>query len=189
MRNKGLYWLAAFVALALTLGPRAVAQNPTPVKLAGAINDYNSVALGSYEMRGAWSLKVRGNSGTADFTAALNMEHSDLGIINGATTRNAHTHHIKVVGGTVLATGNGFRVTGPAIITINGQYPPPFGPNSTLQIDVTGSTGDNAVPYSNIQLTFINNADGTSSDAVKHFGGQVINGVVRSVKPAEADDH
>src|SRR5512146_432993 len=149
MRNKGLFWLARFVALTLMLGPRAVAQNPSPIKLAGSINDYPAAALGSYEMRGTWSLKARGNSGTADFTAALNMEHSDLGIMNGATTRNAHTHHIQVLGGAVTSLANGFRVTGPAIITINGQYPPPFGPNSTLQIDVTGSTGDHAVPYAN----------------------------------------
>lgn len=78
---------------------------------------------------------------------------------------------------------------GPAVITFNGQYPPPFGANSTLQIDITGATGDNAIPYANIHLSFVNNADGTTSDATKHFGSQVINGVVRRVKPAEAGDH
>lgn len=188
MMNKGVYWLASLMVV-LTLGAGAVAQDPGPIKLAGTISDYNSATLGSYEMRGTWSLKVLGSSGTADFSAALTMEHSDLGLINGATSRNAHTHHITVKGGVVSMLGNGFRVTGPAVITINGQYPPPFGVNSTLQIDVTGATGDNAVAYANLQLTFINNADATPSDAVKHFGGQAINGVVRSVKPAEAGDH
>jgi hypothetical protein len=79
------------------------------------------------------------------------------------------THHLTLVDATVTPLTNGFRVTGPVIATGNGAYPAPCGPNSTLQIDITGG---NSVAYSNIQLTF-------TGDATKHFGTQPINGVVR----------
>ena len=102
-----------------------------------------------------------------------------------ATTRNSHTHHITVTGGVVTPLSNGFRVTGGAIVTGNGAFPAPFGPNSTLQLDIIGA---NEVQFSNIQLTFVNNADGSTSDGVKHFGTQPINGVVKSVKPSRDDD-
>ena len=49
---------------------------------------------------------------------------------------------------------------------------PPFGTNSTLQVDVTG--GD-LVAYSNVTLTF-------GGDAAKHFGTNPVAGVVSGVK-------
>ncbi len=191
MRNKGLLWLAQVVVIAMTLSGGARAQNPLPVKLTGTINDYNPTNLGSYEMRGTWSLKLKGESGTADFSAALNMEHSDLALINGVTTRNAHTHHIRVTGGTVTPLNNGFRVTGGAVVTGNGNFPPPYpGANTVpvnLQIDITGGTTTNpgTVAFSNIQLTFLKNDDGSTSAAQNHFGMQAINGVVKSVTPED----
>lgn len=65
---------------------------------------------------------------------------------------------------------NGFRVSGPVTITGNGNFPPPFGPNSTVQIDVIGG---NHLVFSNIKMTF-------GGDAANHFGSQPVNGVVRN---------
>jgi hypothetical protein len=156
----------------------------------GTIGDYTPANVpvtvkGPWQIAGQWSLRVKEKSGTADFSAALAMVRSDEGVIlNGSgnfddvtnTARNAHTHHITLVDGAVTQIADGhFRVMGPATITANGKFPAPFGPNSTLTIDVFG---DNSVAFSNIQLTFI-------GDAPKHFGSQPINGVVRSSRQDE----
>lgn len=186
MRNKLLSWLAPVSLLTVVLCGIAVAQHPGPVRLSGTIDDYNPANLGSYEMHGTWSLTLDRDFDRADFSLAMDMEHSDLAMLSGTTTRNAHTHHITVVGGTVTPLSNGFRVTGAAVATGNGAFPAPFGPNSTLQIDVTGA---NQVEFSNIQLTFVKNADGSNSDAASHFGSQAINGVVRKAKvPGHGED-
>jgi hypothetical protein len=59
----------------------------------------------------------------------------------------------------------------------NGIFPPPFGPTSTLIIDVTGG---NAVAFSNIAVTFEN-------DAATHFGMQPMHGVVGTVRGSDKD--
>jgi hypothetical protein len=114
------------------------------------------------------------------------MEHSDEGVTliggdfdNPTVSRHAHTHHITVVDGKVTPIPNGFRVTGVATITGNGNFPPPdFGPNTTLQIDITGG---NSVQFSNIAVTFV-------GDAANHFGMSAIHGVVRKSKLSDSDD-
>jgi hypothetical protein len=175
MKSKA-FWLVVHIGvlvLAVSLG--ALAQTPTLMNFRGLINDYTPASVsGPWEVRGQWSLKVKGDSGTADFSAALTMVRSDLGVtdLNSPAARNAHTHHITMVNGTVTPLTNGFRVSGPATITGNGNYPPPFGGSSTLQIDIVGG---NSVAYSNIKLTF-------GGDAAGHFGSQAVNGVVRSAK-------
>ena len=163
MKSKGFWWVAQIgVLLALSIG--ALAQTPTQVKFSGLFNDYTPASVSSaWEVRGEWSLKVNGDSGTADFSAALTMG------LSTPTARNAHTHHITLVDGVVTPLANGFRVTGTPTITGNGSYPPPFGANSTAQIDITGG---NTVTFSNIKLTF-------GGDAATHFGSQPVNGVVR----------
>jgi hypothetical protein len=175
MKSKA-FWLVAHIGvLVLAASIGALAQTPTLMNFRGLINDYTPASVsGPWEVRGQWSLKVKGDSGTADFSAALTMVRSDLGVtdLNSPAARNAHTHHITVVDGTVTPLTNGFRVSGPATITGNGNYPPPFGGSSTLQIDIVGG---NSVAYSNIKLTF-------GGDAAGHFGSQVVNGVVRSAK-------
>jgi hypothetical protein len=105
------------------------------------------------------------------------MERSDMGVmlsgggnLNSAPACNAHTHHITLVDGTVTPILNGFRVSGPAMITGNGAFPAPFGPSSTLQIDITGG---NSVIFSNIKVTFW-------GDAATHFGLNALGGVVRN---------
>jgi hypothetical protein len=77
-----------------------------------------------------------------------------------------------VDGAVTFLPGGGIEVTGPATITANGNFPPPFGPSSTLTIEITGGNG---VPYSNLKVTFI-------GDAQTQFGMQAVNGVVRGVR-------
>src|ERR1700730_5761702 len=145
MRSKG-FWLMAQIGVLLAISMGALAQAPTQAKLSGLFNDFTPAGVsGAWEVRGEWSLKLKGDSGTADFSAALTMG------LNTLTARNAHTHHITLVAGVVTPLSNGCRVSGTAIITGNGSYPPPFGGSSTVQIDITGG---NTVAFSNIQLTF-----------------------------------
>lgn len=173
--KRRFWWMAQIAALVLMVSFSALAQAPRQIKLSGLISDYTLLSGGGpWDVRGEWSLTLKGNSGKADFSAALAMVHSDLGVTlnNGSlddpAARNPHTHHIALVNGTVTPLSNGFRVTGKAIITANGNFPPPFGGGSTLQIDVTGG---NSVLPSNIKLFF-------GGDAAKHFGSQAVNGVV-----------
>jgi len=197
MKCKALGITTRLIAiLALTVGIGALAQPPKHMKFSGTMNDYTPATgvSGPWEVRGHWSMKVKGESGKADFSAALTMERSDQGVIlngkgdfdnannNTPTPRNAHTHHITLVDGMVTIIPNGFRVTGPAIITGNGAYPPPFGAPSSLQIDITGSTGPNSVAFSNIAVTFLD-------AAAKHFGTHPMNGVVRDVDKDDPDRH
>jgi len=168
--------LAILGVLVLAVGRTGHAQN-VPAHFTGLINDHTVPGAGSWELHGVWTLDIQGGSGTADFTAALNMERSDYFFVNpggdpsNLAVRNAHTHHVAVTAGLVTFIANGFRVTGPATLTGNGATPL-FGTNSTLQADVTGG---NLVMYSNIALTF-------TGDAAKHFGSEPLAGVVSAMK-------
>jgi len=194
--NRTFLWLLQIAIVALGLNSGLVAQAPPPVKLSGTINDYNPFDHGQYDMRGAWSLKVKGDSNNADFSAALNMEHSDLWMVSHAITdttlRDPHTHHITMNGAQVtfdptyvenncptahygVPTTTGFAVVGMASITGDGGFAP-FAPNGELSPLTVCVTGGSQVRFSNITLVL-------GSPASKHFGTQPINGVVRSVKP------
>ena len=183
MKSKGFWGTLQVGVLVVAASIGGLAQTPREMSLRGTISDYSPQSVsGPWELRGQWSLKVKGESGTADFSAALTMVRSDLGVmlsgggdLNSAKQRNAHTHHIILVDGTVTPLTNGFRVTGNATITGNGVFPPPFGPNSTVQIDITGG---NSLAFSNIQLTM-------GGNAALHFGSNPFTGVVRDI----ADHH
>lgn len=194
MSNKAFSWaVRCIVVVVLALGTGALAETPKLVKYSGVINDFTTASVpatvsGPWEVHGHWSLTVNEGSGKADFSAALTMGRSDAGVtqsgngdFNDPTQRNAHTHHITLVEGVITPipnNPNGFRVTGPATITGNGKFPPPFGPNSTLQIDVTGG---NSVAFSNIAVTF-------EDDAMGHFGTPPLHGVVRIVRKSDEQD-
>jgi len=179
MRRKQI-WQIGILVLAMTVGALAQSwENNNPVHLRGTISDVSAANVappGPWVIPGTWSLNLKGDSGKAEFSASLSMEESDYWVLanskdpNDPQVRNPHTHHVELVNGVVTPLSNGFRVTGPATVTANGG-PAPFGPNSTVQIDITGGA---LVPYSNIKVTF-------GGDAVAHLGMQPLDGVVRSV--------
>src|SRR5271155_3105972 len=116
MNSKALRWMVSVVAVVLlAVAICARAQGPTPTHFSGLINDYspetiNKKVVGPWEMRGKWSLDLRGRSGLADFSADMTMELSDhameVAIANANAnaavttppsfddpeTRNPHTH-------------------------------------------------------------------------------------------------
>ena len=160
------------------------AETPHEMKFSGVINDFTPASTGGpWEVRGPWSLVVKEKCDKGerkgDFVVALTMERSDLGVIqngggnlNKPMDRMAHTHHITLIGGEVTEIPGGIQVTGPAKITANGVFPPPFGSTlPTLTIEITGSEGEDGVPYSNVTVQFGNPAAG-------HFGTSPLHGVV-----------
>jgi hypothetical protein len=162
-----------------------------------AAHDAKGKPSGPWELHGAWRLDLSRDGGTADFSAALTMENSDYWLLinsnppadpDSPATRNPHTHHINLKDAQVTwdpnlvssgcpsasytpATTTGFMVTGSALITGNGGYPPfaPHGQLSPLTVCVTGGT---LARFSNVTLVFGKPASG-------HFGSQAINGAVR----------
>ncbi|HYL65148.1 MAG TPA: hypothetical protein VE077_21245 [Candidatus Methylomirabilis sp.] len=181
MKSRVLSWAVGIITVAvLVVGIGAVAQDPPQRHLRGLINAYTPVSKvkGPWEIRGEWSLHIEGDSGKADFSADLNMGHSDYWLLTNPnppanpddpSTRTPHTHHIIMEDGVVTLTSTGFSISGPVTITANGGTPP-FGTSSTLQIDITGGS---IITLSNIQLTF-------GGDAVNHFGSLPLTGVVRA---------
>lgn len=188
MKNKiSVCAVQVISVLLLVATPQILAQDPPPsVHLSGLINDYTPVSgvSGPWEMRGEWSLKLRGDSGTATFSANLNMTHSDYWVVlnpgaaddNSATTgRHPHTHLITVSHGTITTlAGGGFEVKGPVFVTADGSAAPFMSKCSDatpcrLRIDVIGGA---VLPLSNITLTF-------SGPPTTHFGMQAIHGFIR----------
>lgn len=201
MKIKGLPLAVRIIAvLILAVGAGALAQTRNHLKFRGLINDYTPASTvnpgGPWEVRGHWSLAVKGEYGKADckadFSAALTMERSDEGIKENGNgdfndenpmDRMAHTHHITLVDGVVTTIPGGFQVKGPATVTANGAFPPPFGSEiPVLTIDITGGTGENSVEFSNITLAFGDPAD-------KHFGTQPLHGVVHASEKHDAAGH
>jgi type 1 fimbria pilin len=184
MKSKG-FWGMVLIAILAIAANSAFAQRGREVHFRGTISDYTpqSPVAGPWEVRGQWSLTINRN-GKADFSAAVNMGRSDLGVMNSGggdlnnpADRNAHTHHITLTNGKVTFPSPGtIEVSGGTVtITANGAWPPPFGSTASLVIDISGGTGPNSVTFSNIKVTF-------GDDAEKHFGPNPINGVVRSVR-------
>ena len=177
--------------LVLTAAICAWAQSPKQNRFRGVINDFTpAISIkpgGPWEVRGDWSLVLKGEHGRddrkADFSAALTMERSDLGVVqhggndlNNPMGRMAHTHHIKLTDGEVTIIPGGIQVTGEATITANGSFPPPFGSVlPMLTIEITGGTGENSVAFANITLLF-------GPPASAHFGPHPLHGVVRSAR-------
>lgn len=183
-------------AVLLLAGASAFAQGPLAVHFSGVLNDYSpsTVKGGPWEMHGTWSLDLRGDSGTADFSAAMTM--SGYGKTTAGAPdptqggEGAHTHNIKLTNVIVTwnmngcptfspATLQGFQINGTvSLITGNGSNAPfeTTPPSSTLQVCVTG--GDlvpYSVPYSNMTMVF-------GPPATTHFGTQAIHGVVRNLE-------
>lgn len=206
MSSKIFSCTARIIAvLALVLPFSASAQGPGPEHFRGIINDYTAATgvSGPWEMHGSWSLKLRPESGKADFSMVMTMEHPDSWIalnpgpagapnIDNIAARNPHTHHITM--DATISTDTSvcpvdsptttvrFVIIGEPSITGNGSAAPfeKKGP-STLTVCVTGGT---EVEYSNVTLQFSN-----TSPATAHFGTQAIHGVVRVPRQPEEQDH
>jgi hypothetical protein len=183
MKSKAFEWVPRIIPVLVLTSIAALAQNATPKRFSGVINAYSpqttstTGTTGPYEIRGPWSMKLKGDSGKADFFAALDMELSDGWVITennsnfDPNARGAHTHHISLIDGvvTTISTG-GLQITGTATITLNGS-PAPVSP-SPVTIEITGGT---IVEFSNITLTF-------GVPGSNHFGTEPLPGVVRRVK-------
>jgi hypothetical protein len=184
--------IAVLVVAAAATG--VMAQSSTPRHFSGQLNDY-TLGSGPYEMRGSWSVTLHPESATGDFSAAMNMVHSDYYVVNNpsaatddtATGRNPHTHHITMKGAALTENVNGceIQLSGPASVTLNGGAPP-FDPTLTkpsqATICITGGVG---VQYANVTLTF---ESGTPASG--HFGTQPIHGVIHEFGPhVDADHH
>jgi hypothetical protein len=211
MANKR-FWLTAHIlaALVLVAGTVALAQAPMPHHFSGILSDYTPLIstlspTGPYEMRGHWSLDLKGRSDKADFSAYMTMELSDSGVaaargnLADPKSRGAHTHHIVMTGATVSSEPSDtstcptfspantalFVATGPAnFISGNGNAASfeKLGP-TTLQVCISGGTdGTSEVQYSNMTLVMSGPA------ANKHFGSQPIHGVVRFPRTSEEGD-
>ncbi|HEX6280023.1 MAG TPA: hypothetical protein VFZ49_08400 [Pyrinomonadaceae bacterium] len=166
--NRGMVLAALLVSACVVfagigaLTSQGFAQSESQFKLRGIIDDFTPEldANGPWQTSGEWSLDLIGNSGRGNFSVAINMVRAEN------LNRSAHTHHVMLTNAAVTPLPNGFRLSGDAVITGNGNLAGFSG--STLNVDVTGG---NTVAHSNIALTF-------EGGAVGHFGGQPLHGVV-----------
>jgi hypothetical protein len=200
MKGNSLWQaVVAIAVLMLAVVTGVFAEPQSPRHFSGVINDYTPISgTTAWEVRGPWTLKLNGESGRADFSAAVTMELSPVGQSAAnisAATLTQHTHDITMKDATVYfetvettecpelfkppTSGEVIRVTGQALVTGNGQAKTPFAPNGeTSQLTVCISGGAE-VPYANITLQF-------GLPASSHLGSQAINGVVR--KPKQSGD-
>lgn len=193
---KDQFWCAVGIAVLVVVaaGTVSLAQAPAPQHFSGLLNDY-TLGAGPYEMRGSWSVTLHPTSATGDFSAAMNMVHSDYYVVNNpsaatddtSTGRNPHTHHITMKGAALTEDVNGceIQLVGPASVTLNGGAPP-FDPTLTNPSQATVCiTGGVAAQFANVTLTFQ-----SGTPAAGHFGSQPIHGVIRDFRPpADRDRH
>jgi len=164
MKTSILLRVAFLVTLTLALSSQGQAQPAAQARVGGEIDDYTALAdpAGPWHLTGEWLVALQGDSGKGDVSAALSMVRSQ----NPAPA--AHTHHVSIVDGEVTPLANGFRISGAAVITSNGNLAGFSGSPVDVQV-----TGGNTLPYSNVIVTF-------GGAAVAHFGDQPIHGVVTS---------
>jgi hypothetical protein len=167
MKTSILFRAALLVTIvSAPAGPGLFAQSPAPARLDGTIEEYTAQLdpAGPWHIAGRWSASLQGQSGTADFSAALSMVRS------ANPVPAAHTHHVSLEGGAVTFLANGLRINGTALITSNGNVAGFSG--SPVEVLVTGGNG---LPYSNVAVTF-------GGGAAAHFGEAPVHGVVVSGK-------
>src|ERR1700722_7769776 len=101
-----------FVVLIFAMGTGALAQAPTPKHFSGILNDFTPATIsgkvvGPWEIRGPWSLDLKGESGQVNFSPAVTMELTDLAVAEGVAqvdvpaSRASHTHHITMTNATI----------------------------------------------------------------------------------------
>lgn len=161
--NTTIVWrVLSLTAVTLALSAHGVAQGSTQMKLGGLVNDYTAAldANGPWHIVGEWSLALQGDSKKGDFSVALSMVRADN------PSRAFHTHHVTLTDGVVIALSNGYRISGAAVMTGNGNLAGFSG--SPIDVEITGG---NTLPFSNLAITF-------GGAAVGHFGDQPVDGVV-----------
>ena len=161
MKTFVLHRAMLVIAITLAVSHQTIAQGTASHKLEGLIDHYTAAldANGPWHISGSWSIWVKGDSGTGEFSAALNMVRSDNAV------RQPHTHHVTIADGVVTATETGFAINGTAEVTGNGNLA------FTSPVEVVVS-GGNAVAYSNVSVRF------TGGAGVGHFGADAVRGVV-----------
>jgi hypothetical protein len=167
VRKRLLWMVSAFAVPLLAAVTTAQAQTPIPRHLSGILSDYTPLIstlspTGPWEMRGHWSLQVKGDSGKADFSAFMTMELSDSGVaaagknLTDPASRSAHTHDILMKDANVstdpadLANCPTFSPTNTPKLVVNGPAnfisgngnPAPFEKLGTtmLQVCISGGT-------------------------------------------------
>lgn len=160
--SRGILVTAALVVITLGATVEAQAQAAVVARVEGTFHDFTADLDGSgpWQLVGAWSGALKA-SGTVDVHTSLSMVRADN------VTRQAHTHHVALVDGTVSAIAGGYRIAGTATITSNGTTAGFSG--SPVVVDITGGP---AVGLAKIALTF-------QGAATAHFGDQPIDGVVQ----------
>jgi hypothetical protein len=76
MNSKAISWAVRIITvLVLVFVTGAQAQAPIPDHLNGFLNDYTPATGigGPWEMHGTWSLKLKKDSGKADFSVVMTM--------------------------------------------------------------------------------------------------------------------
>lgn len=220
MKNKALPWaVRALVIVVLAVTASAQSQAPTPDHFSGILNDYTPATgvSGPWEMHGTWSLKLKGDSGKADFSVVMTMEHPDYWVLANPATpttppappatatvdnpglRSPHTHHLKMEDAMVsYDTTNScpvdsppttvrFVVTGMADITGNGTS----APFQTTPAGVTTLSPLQVCITGGTEVTYSNMTMTftTGAPAIKHFGSFPIHGVVRLPHKPDDRDH
>lgn len=171
MRANNFVRFMCLGLITVVAGITGSAQSSVPQRFSGFINDYSAGGGGPWHVAAEWELHLKGDSGKADFSAAVAMVRSDLWVVQNPAVdpadteaRNPHTHHVTVPDAQVTTLSNGIRVSGTATVTGSGN--PAF--VSPVQIDIIGGS---AVAFSNIKVTF-------SGSAANHFGTLPLDGVV-----------
>ena len=162
MRQTIVWRLLCVAVVTLALGGHGLAQSQRDLRYSGTVNDYtaNFDGVGAWHITGEWTMSVKGDSGKGAFTVGLTMARAAV------EPRSFHTHHVTLEDGVVTMLPNGYRITGTAGMAGNGGFAGFTG--SPVTVDITGG---NAVPFSNIAITFGGGAAG-------HFGTGTIKGVV-----------
>lgn len=181
MKTRSIWWIGQAAVLVAAVSISAVGKPQTENGFSGTIDDFTPAAsapAGPWHVGGDWTLRLNGQSGTADFNANFTMVRSDYWVLiqsspgvtaNDPSTRSPHTHHVSLTDGDVTPIAGGFEVKGTATLTASGGVPP-FGSDVPITIDIIGGTIDT---YSNIKISF-------GGMAAMHFGPQPIEGVVKN---------
>jgi hypothetical protein len=219
MKNMALPWaVRTFVIVVLAVTASAQSQAPTPDHFSGILNDYTAATgvSGPWEMHGAWSLKLKKDSGKADFSVVMTMEHSDYWVlanppvqttppvptlsstVDNPGLRDPHTHHLSMTDATVSYDM--------ATLSLCPVDSPPTTPRFVVTglADITGNgtaapfqTKGGVTTLSTLQVCITGGTEVTYSNmsmtfakdapATGHFGTLPIHGVVRL--PHKPDDH